>query len=67
MCTAALLRNVPVLEGMSDELLTRLAGQVNHVRVRAGTWIMRAGAAADSMFIVSSGRLEVIEEGLRRR
>ena len=63
MRTAAFLRNVPVLQGMSDELLTRLAGEVADVRVRAGTWIMRAGESADSMFIVRSGRLEVIEEG----
>jgi predicted acylesterase/phospholipase RssA/CRP-like cAMP-binding protein len=63
MCTAAFLRNVPILAGMPDELLERLAGQVNDVHVRAGTWIMRGGESADSMFIVRSGRLEVIEEG----
>jgi len=59
MRTAAFLRNVPVLAGLSDELLERLARQVNDVRVRAGTWIMREGKSADSMFIVRSGRLEV--------
>ena len=64
MRTAAFLRNVPVLAGLSYELLERLAGQVKDVRVRAGTWIMREGESADSMFIVRSGRLEVIEEGL---
>jgi predicted acylesterase/phospholipase RssA/CRP-like cAMP-binding protein len=63
MRTAAFLRNVPVLAGLSDELLERLARQVNDVRVRAGTWIMREGESAESMFIVRSGRLEVIEEG----
>ena len=63
MHTAAFLRNVPVFAGLSDELLERLAGQVNDVRVRAGTWIMHEGESADSMFIVRSGRLEVIEEG----
>jgi NTE family protein len=63
MHTAAFLRNVPVLAGLSDELLERLAGQANDVRVRAGTWVMREGESADSMFIVRSGQLEVIEEG----
>jgi hypothetical protein len=43
MRTAAFLRNVPVFAGLSDELLERLAGQVNDVRVRpsrlpSGTW-----------------------------
>ena len=63
MRTAAFLRNVPILAGLPDESLERLAGQVNDVHVRAGTWIMREGGSADSMFIVRSGRLEVIEEG----
>jgi predicted acylesterase/phospholipase RssA/CRP-like cAMP-binding protein len=63
MRTAAFLRNVPVLAGLPDELLERLAEQVNDVRVRAGTWIMREGESADSMFIVRSGRLEVVGEG----
>jgi NTE family protein len=63
MRTAVFLRNVPILAGLPDELLERLAGQVNDVRVRAGAWIMREGEPADSMFIVHSGRLEVIQEG----
>jgi NTE family protein len=48
---------------LSDELLERLAGQINAVHVCVGTWIMREVEPADSMFIVRSGRLEVIEEG----
>ncbi len=57
------LRNVPVLAGLSDELLDRLSGQVNEVPVQAGEWIMHQGEAAQSMFIVSSGRVEVVDEG----
>jgi NTE family protein len=60
---AAFLRNVPVLAGLSDELLGRLAGRVRDVSVRAGEWIMRDGDPADSIFIVCSGRVEVIDEG----
>jgi len=63
MRTAAFLGNVPVLSGLPDELLERLAGQVNDVHVRAGAWIMREGEPADNMFIVRSGRIEVVEEG----
>lgn len=57
------LRNVSVFEGLSDELLERLAIEVTEVDVRAGEWIIREGEAADRMFIVSSGRVEVIDEG----
>jgi predicted acylesterase/phospholipase RssA/CRP-like cAMP-binding protein len=61
--TAAFLRNVPVLAGLSDDLLERLAVQTQEVHVHAGEWIIREGDAADSLFIVRSGRLEVIDEG----
>jgi predicted acylesterase/phospholipase RssA/CRP-like cAMP-binding protein len=63
MRTAAFLRNVPVLAGLSDEPLERLARHVGEVHVRAGDWIMREGEAAESLFIVKSGRIEVIDEG----
>ena len=62
MRAAAFLRNVPVLAGLSEELLERLADDVEEVRVRAGDWIMREGEAAESAFIVRSGRIEVIDE-----
>jgi NTE family protein len=61
--SVAFLRNVPVLAGLSDELLERLADEVEEVHVRAGDWIMREGEAAESLFIVRSGRVEVIAEG----
>ncbi|MFL5859519.1 MAG: patatin-like phospholipase family protein [Solirubrobacteraceae bacterium] len=63
MRTAAFLRNVPVLAGLSEALLERLAGQVTERRVRGNGWVMREGEPADSMFIVSSGRVEVLDEG----
>ncbi len=61
--TAAFLRNVPVLAGLPDELLQRLAPEVDEVSVRAGEWILRDGEAANSLFIVRSGRIEIVDEG----
>ncbi len=63
MRAGAFLRNVPILAGLSEELLERLAGDVEEARVLAGEWIMREGEAAESAFIVRSGRVEVIDEG----
>jgi predicted acylesterase/phospholipase RssA/CRP-like cAMP-binding protein len=57
------LRNVPVLSGLSDELLERLASQVEEVHVSAGEWIFHEGDEADGVFIVRSGRVEVLDEG----
>ncbi len=63
MRTAAFLRNVPVLAGLSDELLEQLVDQVREVHVRAGAWIMREGDAAECLYIVRSGRIDVLDEG----
>jgi NTE family protein len=52
-----------VLAGLTEDLLARLAGEVRQVRVQAGDWVMREGDAADSLFIVRSGRVAVIHEG----
>lgn len=61
--SVAFLRNVPVLAGMPDELLERLSDELKVVQVSAGDFIMREGEAADSLFIVRSGRIEVLDEG----
>ncbi len=58
-----LLRNVPVLAGLDDELLERLAGEVTRIHVPAGEWVIREGDPADSLFIVCGGRLDVVAEG----
>ncbi|MFZ0040517.1 MAG: patatin-like phospholipase family protein [Solirubrobacteraceae bacterium] len=63
MRTAFFLRNVPVLAGLSDELLEQLAAQVSELRLPAARWIMREGDVAESMFIVRGGRIEVVHEG----
>lgn len=60
---AAFLRNVPVLSELPEEQLRRLAGCVREVSVRAGAWLMRQGDAADALYMVRSGRLEVLDEG----
>src|SRR5581483_10753607 len=63
MANSRFLRNVPVLAGLSDELLDRLATEVSAVHVAAGEWILREGDAADSLYIIRSGRVEVVAEG----
>jgi NTE family protein len=62
MSTAAFLRRVPVLAGLSEDLLDRLVDEVEECRVSAGDWIMREGEAAESAFILRSGRVEVLDE-----
>jgi NTE family protein len=63
MRTAEILGNVRVLGSLSPELLDQLAGEADELDFRAGDWIIREGEVADSMFIVQSGRVDVIAEG----
>ncbi len=61
--TAAFLRRVPVLSELTDELLNRVADDVSSVSVRAGDWVVREGEVAESLYVIRSGRLEVVAEG----
>src|SRR5512134_812882 len=61
--TTAFLRRVPVLSGLDDELLGRLAAELTLVSVRAGDWLVREGEAAETLYLIRSGRLEVVAEG----
>ena len=56
IATAAVLQNVPLLDGLPDELLESLARELTEVSVPAGEWIMREGERANSMFLVRRGR-----------
>jgi NTE family protein len=60
---AAFLRNVPVLRGLGQAALEQVASRLRVVEVPAGEWIMRRGEIGEHMFIVSSGRVEVVDEG----
>jgi len=57
-----LLRNVPVLAGLPDAQLEGLVEQLTRLQVPAGRWIMREGEVADSVYIIASGRVEVVDE-----
>jgi NTE family protein len=61
--TREFLRLVPVLSGLNDELLSRLESEVTKTEVRAGEWLMRRGDEGDSLYLIRSGQLEVVDEG----
>lgn len=54
---------MPVLAELDDELLDSLASEAGEVRSRAGDWLFREGDAAESLYVIRSGRLEVVAEG----
>jgi EmrB/QacA subfamily drug resistance transporter len=56
------LRNVPVFAPLSDELRAQLAGLADSVRLSRGEWLFHEGDAADGVYIVRLGHLEVVAE-----
>ncbi|MEN3316496.1 MAG: hypothetical protein V7605_2730 [Acidimicrobiaceae bacterium] len=56
------LRSVPVFARLADDILSRVAHEAVAVAVQAGDWIFRQGDEADRVFVVLSGRLEVVLE-----
>jgi predicted acylesterase/phospholipase RssA/CRP-like cAMP-binding protein len=63
MTVAASLRSVPGLTDLSEDLLAQLAGELRERRFGAGEWIIRAGERGESLFVVQSGRVEILDEG----
>ncbi len=60
--TADFLGQVPIFAGLEPPLREALASRTQPVHVRAGEWLFRAGDAADAMYVVRAGRLEVVDE-----
>jgi predicted acylesterase/phospholipase RssA/CRP-like cAMP-binding protein len=67
MAHAASLREVSALTGLSEELKERLAAEARVIHVAAGAWLLRKGEVAENLYIVRSGRLEVVDEGPPQR
>jgi len=59
---ASLLAAVPLFAGLSDELRCSLAARSQIVHLSAGEWLFEQGEQADALYVVRSGRLEVLQE-----
>jgi EmrB/QacA subfamily drug resistance transporter len=60
--TAEFLAGVPMFAGLRPETIDEVAARAQRARLRAGHWLFRQGDRATSLYVVLSGRLEVIHE-----
>lgn len=58
-----LLATVPLLEGLGAADRARLASDAAVRRVPAGEWVFRRGDPGDSVHLVLSGRVEIVDAG----
>ena len=59
---ADFLSRVPMFAGLQRGVLESLAESARPIRVEAGTWLFRRGEPGDAMYVVRTGRLEVLDE-----
>src|SRR4051812_22272973 len=59
---AELLKGVPVLSGLSVELLAALTERATMIELPAGEWLFHQGDPGDVLFVVLTGRVEVVIE-----
>jgi EmrB/QacA subfamily drug resistance transporter len=59
---AEFLERAPLFAGLGRALLESLAQRARAVHVAAGEWLFRAGDPGDVMYVVRTGRLEVVDE-----
>ena len=53
------LRNVPLLSGMPDQVLTKLGDVLETEQFSAGDYIIREGTVGDTFYIIAEGEVRV--------
>ena len=61
--TAEMLQSNQLFRGVEASALQPLLEQYKPEVAQTGEWIMREGAAADNMFVIINGELEVVSHG----
>lgn len=56
------LRSVPIFAGLPDSALEELASRATWAEVAAGDWLFREGDEGGGLYVLRSGRLEVVRE-----
>ncbi|MCV7146217.1 MFS transporter [Mycobacterium riyadhense] len=56
------LANLPLFAGLDAVALVELRNSAEHVELEAGSYLFRAGEPADALYVVRSGRLQVLRD-----
>jgi CRP/FNR family transcriptional regulator, cyclic AMP receptor protein len=61
VATIELLQSMPIFGAIREDALRHLVNQVREVQVPAQAWFFREGDAASGLFVLESGRVEVLK------
>ncbi len=59
------LKKLPLLKGLPETIIHKLANNIKPVKLAKGKTLIRKGTASNSLFIIHSGWLKVVTEGLK--
>lgn len=65
--TLSLLRGIGLFAELGDELLSPVAASATATHLRAGEWLFREGEVGDAVYVVCSGRVEIVHEATSER
>ena len=58
--TEAILAQSPLFGSLPDDARRLILGRLEPVRIESGEWLMRKGDPGDALYLVETGRLEVV-------
>ncbi|BBX76183.1 MFS transporter [Mycobacterium shinjukuense] len=61
---ADLIRQLPLFAGLDNATLAELGRRTEEVDLQAGSYLFHAGDVSDSLYVVRSGRLQVLQEDI---
>src|SRR4051794_31875564 len=56
------LRGISIFAGLAAETVARVAERAEPRELRAGEWLFREGEPGDVLYVLRSGRLEIVQE-----
>ena len=59
---AEFIREIPLFAGLPDDAVAEIAGRAEETRVAAGDWLFREGEVGERLYVLRTGRLEVLRE-----
>lgn len=62
-----LLGNLPLFAGLDASALEALSHRVEEIDLNAGSYLFNKGDESDSLYVIRTGRLEVLQDGIRLR
>jgi NTE family protein len=59
---AKFIRSVPLFADLPDDAIRQIAERAEEARIVAGEWLFREGEHGDRLYVLRTGRLEVVRE-----